>query len=95
MHSLKVVSYVSFEKFAGNYSLGNSLSDSSEELLQRGREEPGYKGIFAENETKHVVEYQKITANHNPLPPEISSVWFWCFSTYGKMQASELIDMIT
>ena len=37
MHSLKVVSEVLLEDLTEDYNLGDSLSDSSEELLQRGK----------------------------------------------------------
>ena len=37
MHNLKVVSEILFEDLTEDYSLGDSLSGSSEELLQRGK----------------------------------------------------------
>ena len=37
MHSLKVVSEALLEDLTEGYNLGDSLSDSSEELLQRGK----------------------------------------------------------
>ena len=37
MHSLKVVSEILLEDLTEDYSLGDSLSGSSEELLQRGK----------------------------------------------------------
>ena len=37
MHNLKVDSYVLFGELTEDYSLGDHLSDSSEELLQRGK----------------------------------------------------------
>ena len=41
MHKLKVLSYVLFGDLTQDYNLGYSLSESSEELLQRGKE--GFK----------------------------------------------------
>ena len=45
-HNLKAVSYALFQDLTEDYSLGDSLSDSSEELFQRGKEESGYIGVF-------------------------------------------------
>ena len=41
MHKLKVLSYVLFGDLTQDYNLGYSLSESSEELLQRDKE--GFK----------------------------------------------------
>ena len=49
MHSLKVVSEALLEDLTEGYNLGDSLSGSSEELLQRG---------------KGGVSNPRITANH-------------------------------
>ena len=66
MHNLKVASYVLFGDLTEDCSLGGgSLSDSSEELLQRG--EGGariYSFCWEKKKQKHAVEHQKITANH-------------------------------
>ena len=47
----KVENYILFGRLTENLSLGGSLSDSSETLLQRGKGELEYIGIFA-TETK-------------------------------------------
>ena len=69
-----------------DYNLGNSLSDSSEEV----REEPGNKGVFLLNK-KHVIEHQKITANHREQISQIND--FKCFSMYGKLQEPGLTEI--
>ena len=62
-NNLKASGYVLLTNLSEDYSLGDSLSGSSEELFQRGKEEPIYIEAFAEIKNK-VVEHQKITANH-------------------------------
>lgn len=37
MHNLKVENYILCGKLIENYSLGDSLSESSEEMVQRGK----------------------------------------------------------
>ena len=47
IHKLKDLSYVLFGDLTQDYNLGYSLSEISEELLQRGKE--GFKlGVFTE-----------------------------------------------
>lgn len=63
----KIATYVLFGDLAEDYSLGDSFSDSSEEQFWRGKERARMYsiGIFARRkQTKHLVEHQKITANH-------------------------------
>lgn len=64
-HSFGVEHYLYSVEFMEDFSSRYSLSDSSERLLQKIREERGYVGVFVErkNITKHVSEHQKITAN--------------------------------
>ena len=45
-HNLKVENYVLFGGFTEDLSLGRSLSDGSEELLQRGERGPGFVGVL-------------------------------------------------
>ena len=47
-HKLKVASYVLFGDLTEDYSLGDSLSGSSEGLFQRGKGGAGYVGVFTE-----------------------------------------------
>ena len=57
MHNLKVENYVLFSEISEALSPEGSLSDSSEGLLQRGKEETRiYLGVFA---TDGVVETSK------------------------------------
>ena len=80
MHNLKFEDYVSFEDLTEDYSLGISLSNSSEELFQRGEggASPLWNSVrsISERKTKqnktHVVKHQKITANHTHTKPDIS-----------------------
>ena len=48
MHNLKVEKYVLFGGQNEDYSLGDSISDSSEKLLQSGRGEGQYTCDFGE-----------------------------------------------
>ena len=65
MHKLKVLSYVLFGDLTQDYNLGYSLSESSEELLQRGKEGFKLSSFYWKNKSKTVVEYIKITSNNN------------------------------
>ena len=63
MYNLKVMNYVLLGNFTQDYSLGNSFSDDSERLFQRGRGGGRiYKSFLLKK--KYIVEHQKITANH-------------------------------
>ena len=52
MHNLKIARYILFRCHTKDYSSGKSLSDSSEELLLRGKEEQEYIAVFAEKKKK-------------------------------------------
>lgn len=82
MHSLKVVSEVLLEDLTEDYNLGDSLSDSSEELLQRG------KGGVRHMEESVIQGLLLITKNRN------LKLMILDFSMFEKMQESELIEMI-
>ena len=78
MNNLKASGYGLFTNLSEDYSLGDSLSGSSEELFQRGKGRANiYRRFFwkkkkkkkkivekKKNKKKKVVEHQKITANH-------------------------------
>ena len=49
VHDLKAEAYVLFSKLAEDFNPEDSLSDSSEELIEEIREKPGYTGVFATN----------------------------------------------
>ena len=82
MHSLKVVSEVLLEDLTEDYNLGDSLSDSSEELLQRG------KGGVRHMEESVIQGLLLITKNRT------LKLMILDFSMFEKMQESELIEMI-
>ena len=64
MHNLKVDNYVLFSGHIEDLSLGDSLSDSSEGLFQRGKGEVRiYRSSNKQTNKNHVVEHQKITTN--------------------------------
>ena len=46
MHNLKVASHILFRDLTEDYILGDSLSDSSEELFQRSKGGLEYWGVF-------------------------------------------------
>ena len=48
MHNLKVENYVLFGRLTKDYSLGYTVSESSEGLLQRGKGRSRDIGVFAE-----------------------------------------------
>ena len=84
MHNLRVASYVLFGNLTEDHSLGDRLSNSSEELLQRGR--GGYIGGFAENkQTNHGVEHQKITANYKTQISQVND--FSAFLCKGRCKS--------
>ena len=64
-----------------------ALRDCSKEV----REEPGYIGVFAgkQNKTEHVVEHQKITANHKELTSQVND--FSAFLCMGKCKSLSLL----
>lgn len=73
MHNLKFEGYVSCGDLTKDYNPGYSLPDNSEELFQRCKEEPRYRGIFAENKnTKAHVIKQKITTNHKSQASQVN-----------------------
>ena len=76
MHSLKVVSEVLLEDLTEDYNLGDSLSDSSEELLQRG------KGGVRHMEESVIQGLLLITKNRN------LKLMILDFSMFEKMQES-------
>ena len=82
MHSLKVVSEVLLEDLTEDYNLGDNLSDSSEELLQRG------KGGVRHMEESVIQGLLLITKNRT------LKLMILDFSMFEKMQESELIEMI-
>ena len=82
MHSLKVVSEVLLEDLTEDYNLGDSLSDSSEELLQRG------KGGVRHMEESVIQGLLLITKNRT------LKLMILDFSMFEKMRESELIEMI-
>lgn len=82
MHSLRVVSEVLLEDLTEDYNVGDSLSDSSKELLQRG------KGGARHMEESVIQGLLLITKNRN------LKVMILDFSMFEKMQESELIEMI-
>lgn len=82
MHSLRVVSEVLLEDLTEDYNVGDSLSDSSKELLQRG------KGGVRHMEESVIQGLLLITKNRN------LKVMILDFSMFEKMQESELIEMI-
>ena len=61
-HNLKVASYVLFRDLSEDYSPGDSLSESSEEMFQRGEGGATIYRSFCWK--KNIVKHQKITANH-------------------------------
>ena len=55
MHNLKVVSSVLFGDLTEEYSLGGSLSDRSEDLLQRGKGEGRiYRNMLHRSTKKYI-----------------------------------------
>ena len=50
MHKLKVSSYVLSGDLTQDYNLGDRISESSEELLQRGKKGFMISGVFTERE---------------------------------------------
>lgn len=82
MHSLRVVSEVLLEDLTEDYNVGDSLSDSSKELLQRG------KGGVRHMEESVIQGLLLITKNRN------LKLMILDFSMFEKMQESELIEMI-
>ena len=46
-HDLKAEAYDLFSEVAEDLNPEDSLSDSSEELIEEIREKPGYTGVFA------------------------------------------------
>ena len=79
MHSLKVVSEVLLEDLTEDYNLGDSLSDSSEELLQRG------KGGVRHMEESVIQGLLLITKNRT------LKLMILDFSMFEKMQESEFL----
>ena len=65
-NNLKASGYGLFTNLSEDYSLGDSLSGSSEELFQRGKGRANiYRRFFwKKKKKKKVVEHQKITANN-------------------------------
>ena len=63
-HNLKVENYVLFEVVIEDCS--HSLSDSSEELFQRGKEGARLYSSFClqKKKKKHIAQHQKIIVNH-------------------------------
>ena len=62
--NLKVVSWVLFKDLTEDYSLGDSLSDSLEELFQSNKEGARiYRSFFVGEITQHIVKHEKITTN--------------------------------
>ena len=60
-------------KLTEDYSLGDSLLDSSEELLPRGNGETRiYMNSFAGGVRGHVVEHQKITTNYKEQKSQLN-----------------------
>ena len=82
MHSLRVVSEVLLEDLTEDYNVGDSLSGSSKELLQRG------KGGVRHMEESVIQGLLLITKNRN------LKLMILDFSMFEKMQESELIEMI-
>ena len=70
-----------------DYSQGDNLSDSSEELLQKGRGEVSIHMILVKSirEIKHIF-WQKVTASH-----EEQTSWLIIFSRYEELQETGLI----
>ena len=96
-----MASDVLFRDLTEDYGVGDSLSGSSEELLQRHGEEPEHIWVLYEKQkTKnrntpqnHVVTHQKITANRKKHTSQIDK--FIAFlSIYRKMQESGLTEII-
>ena len=75
-----------------DYSLGDSLSDSSEELLQKGN---GGVRIYmnssavVEARGEHVVEHQKIITNYKEQKSELND-----FSAVGRCRNLGVIEII-
>ena len=86
MHRMRIVSCFLMEPNQ-DYSQGDNLSDSSEELLQKGRGEVSIHMILVKSvhEIKHIF-WQKVTASH-----EEQMSWLMIFSRYEKMQEIRLI----
>ena len=85
-YNLKVVSYVLFGDLTEDYSPGDSLSDSSEEV----REESGYIGVFLLK--KQTLSWtSKIIANHKEQTTQFND--FSYFLLYGKVQESGVIEI--
>ena len=75
------------------YSPGYSLSDSSEELFQRGKRAAWIYKSFCWNKTKHVVERGKIIANHKKK--QTSQVNdFSAFLCLGRCESLGLLKLL-
>ena len=81
MHNVHIVSSVLFQDLTEDCSPGDSLSDYSEKLLQRGKGGARiYMNFFCWE--KHVVKQKKIIANHKEQTSRVNA-----FSAFAcKMQ---------
>ena len=69
-HNLKIVCLVLFREL----TLGDSLSDSSENYSKEVRKKLGYVGLLIKQEQKHVVEHQKVSANHKKQTSQVNDL---------------------
>ena len=73
MHNLKVENYLLFgtllKTIAREPASHRALRNSSREI----REEPIYRAVLAVKQQQHIVEHQKITANHKNTPLSYSN----------------------
>ena len=87
MPNLEVANYVVFRDLIEDYSPGENLSDSSEELRQKSKGELRYIDFLLkkQDKTKHVVKHTKITANHKRQTSQVS--YFSAFLYKGRSKS--------
>ena len=89
MHNVKIVSYALFSELTEDYSPRDSSSESSEELLSRGKGGARMYRSFLAGEKKKVIKHQKISGKHRKQASQVNDCLF-----IGKMQESGLIEII-
>ena len=78
MHNVRAVSFICFHRLIEDYSPGDSLSDTSEELIQRDKGGGARICEFFLLE-KNIHKHQKTTANHKKytFQVKIFNVFLW------------------
>ena len=86
-HNLKIVCLVLFREL----TLGDSLSDSSENYSKEVRKKLGYVGLLIKQEQKHVVEHQKVSANHKKQTSQVNDLHaFLCMGRSDSLGSLKL-----